>query len=49
MLVAPSADDAGLPVRVTHLRCDGCVDARAPLVVGRTYLVKHTTRTVRAR
>jgi bifunctional enzyme CysN/CysC/sulfate adenylyltransferase subunit 1 len=48
MLVASSGDEAGLPGVSRHLRAMVVWMHEEPLVVGRTYIVKHTTRTVRA-
>jgi bifunctional enzyme CysN/CysC/sulfate adenylyltransferase subunit 1 len=47
MLVAPSPEE-GLPVASRHLRAMVVWMHENPLVVGRTYIAKHTTRTVRA-
>ncbi len=49
MLVTPSADGGrDLPVASRHLRSMVVWMHESPLVVGRTYVAKHTTRTVRA-
>jgi bifunctional enzyme CysN/CysC/sulfate adenylyltransferase subunit 1 len=47
MLVAPSLEEV-LPVASRHLRAMVVWMHENPLVVGRTYIAKHTTRTVRA-
>jgi sulfate adenylyltransferase subunit 1 (EFTu-like GTPase family) len=47
ILVTPSSDE-GLPVVSRYLRAMVVWMHEDPLVVGRTYLAKHTTRTVRA-
>ena len=49
MLVAASAEQEGvLPAASRHLRAMVVWMHEEPLVVGRTYVAKHTTRTVRA-
>jgi bifunctional enzyme CysN/CysC/sulfate adenylyltransferase subunit 1 len=49
MLVTPSTDgDRDLPVASRYLRSMVVWMHESPLVVGRTYVLKHTTRTVRA-
>ncbi len=49
MLVSASAEqEGGLPAASRHLRAMVVWMHEEPLVVGRTYVAKHTTRTVRA-
>ena len=48
MLVAASATDDALPEISRHFRAMVVWMHEDPLVVGRTYVAKHTTRTVRA-
>lgn len=48
MLVAASGGDGAMPEASRHLRAMVVWMHEEPLVVGRTYIAKHTTRTVRA-